>query len=330
MRTILMGSVAALVLSSAALGWGADGHRMIATVAVQSLPDELPAFVRTPAAVEEAGYLAPEADRVKGAGRSFDEENNSAHFADVGDDSTISGVPLSKLPVSREQYDEALNKAGTTQYKQGYLPYSIEQGFQRLAKDFAYWRVAAWGETNAKTPEARAWYAKDRAMRESIVLHDLGTWAHFVGDGSQPLHVTIHFNGWGKYPNPEGFTEAKIHSPFESSYVHGNITEKDITKALPAYRNCKCEIWTRTADYLAASEGEVVPLYKLEKQVGLTKHTPQMNAFVTKELARGAAEMRDMVIDAWHKSAEMSVGYPEKKVSDILAGTVEPMESLNQ
>jgi hypothetical protein len=40
--------------------------------------------------------------------------------------------------------------------------------------------------------------------------------------------------------------------------------------------------------------------------------------------------MRDMVIDAWHKSAEMTVGYPEKKVSDILAGTVEPMESLNQ
>jgi hypothetical protein len=330
MRNVLMGSVAAIVLSSAAMGWGADGHRMISTVAVQSLPDELPAFVRSTAAVEEAGYLAPEADRVKGAGRSFDEENSPGHFADVGDDGTISGVLLAKLPVSREQYDEALNKGGTTQYKQGYLPYSIQQGFQRLAKDFAYWRVAAWGESNAKTPEARAWYAKDRVMREKIVLHDLGTWSHYVGDGSQPLHVTIHFNGWGKYPNPDGFTEAKIHSPFESSYVHGNITEKDIAKAMPAVRDCKCEIWTRTADYLAASESEVVPLYRLEKKVGLTKHSPEMNAFVTKELGRGAAELRDMVIDAWHKSAEMSVGYPEKKVADILAGTVDPTESLSQ
>jgi hypothetical protein len=330
MRKVLMGSVAAVVLSSAAMGWGADGHRMIATVAVQSLPGELPAFVRAPAAVAEAGYLAPEADRVKGAGRSFDEENSPAHFADVGDDGTISGVALAKLPVSREQYDTELRKTNTTQYKQGYLPYSIQQGFQRLSKDFAYWRVAAWGETNAKTAEARAWYAKDRAMREMIVLHDLGTWSHFVGDGSQPLHVTIHFNGWGKYPNPEGFTDAKIHSPFESSYVHGNITEQDITKALPSYRDCKCQIWARTADYLAASEEEVGPLYRLEKQVGLTKHSPQMNAFVTKELARGAAELRDMVIDAWHKSAEMTVGYPEKKVSDILAGTVDPAESLSQ
>jgi hypothetical protein len=329
MRSILMLSAAALLFASSAQAWGPDGHTMISTVAVQSLPDEVPAFLRTPAAAEEAGYLGPEADRVRGAGKSFDDENDKAHFVDLGDDLTIAGVPIKSLPVSREQYDFALNKAHTNQYKQGYLPYTIEQGFQRLSKDFAYWRVDAWGEKNGKTAAERAWYAKDRIMREKIALHDLGTWSHFVGDGSMPLHASVHYNGWGKYPNPDGYTDAKIHSQFESDYVHGNITEKDISAAMPAYRDCKCAIWDRTADYLVASQGEVVPLYRLEKQVGFAKKTPEGNAFVAKELARGAAELRDMIVDAWRHSADLGVAYPEMKVSDIEAGKADPYEELS-
>jgi len=328
MRKALMLSVAAVLLSPSALAWGPDGHRMISTVAIQSLPADLPAFVRSADAAEEAGYLGPEADRVRGAGKTFDAETAPAHFVDLGDDLTVAGIPIKSLPISREQYDEALNKAGTTQYKQGYLPYTIEQGFQRLAKDFAYWRVDVWGEKNGKTADERAWYAKDRLMREKIVLHDLGTWSHFVGDASMPMHASVHYNGWGKYPNPEGFTDAKIHSPFESEMVHGNITEKDIVAVMPAYRDCKCAIWDRTADYLIASQAEVVPAYRLEKQVGFTKKTPEGLAFVTKELGRGAAELRDMIIDAWHRSEDLGVAYPEKKVKDIEAGKVDPFESL--
>lgn len=329
MRKVLLLSVASVLLASSAFAWGPDGHRMISTVAVQSLPAELPDFVRAPDAAELAGYLGPEADRVRGAGKSFDDETAPGHFVDLGDDLTVAGVPIKSLPISREQYDQALNKAGTTQYKQGYLPYSIEQGFQRLSKDFAYWRVDAWGEANGKTAEERAWYAKDRVMREKIVLFDLGTWSHFVGDGSMPMHASVHYNGWGKYPNPEGFTEAKIHSPFEGAYVHANITAKDIAAGLPAYRDCKCQIWDRTAEYLVASQAEVAPLYRLEKQVGVRKASPEMTAFVTKELTRGAAELRDMIVDAWNKSGEMGVGYPEIKVADILAGKADPYETLS-
>jgi hypothetical protein len=28
----------------------------------------------------------------------------------------------------------------------------------------------------------------------------LGIWSHYGGDASQPLHVSIHYNGWGDYP----------------------------------------------------------------------------------------------------------------------------------
>ncbi len=329
MRAVLVLSVTAILLSSSALAWGPDGHRMISTVAVQSLPEEVPSFLRSANAVDESGYLGPEADRQRGAGQSFDAERAPGHFVDIEDDLTILGGPSIKaLPVSREQYDTALRAKNATQYKAGYLPYSIQQGFELLSKDLAYWRVDVWGEKNAKTETERAWYAQDRVRREKIALFDLGTWSHYVADGSNPMHATVHFNGWGKYPNPEGFTEAKIHSPFESAYVHGNINESDVKAALPAYRDCKCAIWVRTADYLVASQSEVVPLYRLEKQGVFAKQTPEGKAYVAKRLAIGAAELRDMIIDAWHHSDALGVGYPEKKVTDIEAGKADPYEEL--
>jgi len=167
MRAVLTLSVAGVLLTASAQAWGPDGHRMISTLAVQALPDEVPAFLRTPEAAEEAGYLGPEPDRERGGGKSFDDEHSPGHFVDVDDDLTIHGGPkLDALPDSREAYDYELNKKKTNQYRMGYLPYSIEQGFELLAKDFAYWRVDAWGEKNAKTEAERAWYARDRVMRE--------------------------------------------------------------------------------------------------------------------------------------------------------------------
>ena len=108
MRLLFSLSLAAALASSSALAWGPDGHRMISTLAIQSLPDELPAFVRSPEAAEEAAYLGPEADRVRGGGKSFDEETAPAHFVDIGDDLTIAGVPVKSLPISREKYDTEL------------------------------------------------------------------------------------------------------------------------------------------------------------------------------------------------------------------------------
>jgi len=143
-----------------------------------------------------------------------------------------------------------------------------------------------------------------------------------------PMHVSVHYNGWGRYPNPEGFTQAKIHTPFESTYVHANITDKDVVPLLAPYRDCRCTIAKRTADYLIADLAEVVPFYRLEKAGAFAKPTPEGKTFAAKRLAAGAAELRDMIVDAWHASDSLGVGYPEKKVSDIEAGKLDPYEEL--
>ena len=327
MRSILAILLAGLFLGTGAQAWGPDGHRMISKLAVAALPDEVPAFVRS--ATEEIGYLGPEADRERGAGQSFDSEHSPGHFVDVDDDLTIHGGPrLDALPPTRDKYDYELNKTHTNQYRMGYLPYSIVQGEELLAEDFAWWRVDAAGERNGRTEAERAWYARERVFREHIVIHDLGLWSHFVGDGSQPLHVTVHYNGWGKYPNPEGFTTAKIHEAFESPYVHDNVAEKDVAALIPAYRDCGCDIARRTADYLVGDAQQVVPLYRLEKAGAFAKPTPEGKAFVAARLAAGAAELRDMIVDAWRASGQMSIGYPAVKVSDVESGKADPYEMI--
>jgi hypothetical protein len=65
-------------------------------------------------------------------------------------------VPLAKLPLTREAYDTELRAKGFTQYRAGYLPYSIIDGWQQIRKDFAYWRALTKAIESAATPEERA------------------------------------------------------------------------------------------------------------------------------------------------------------------------------
>ncbi|MDE2134898.1 MAG: S1/P1 Nuclease [Alphaproteobacteria bacterium] len=328
-RWLISLSLASGLAASSALAWGPDGHRMIGELAVKALPAALPAFLHAADAATEAGYLAPEPDRERGAGETFDSEHSPAHFLDVSDDLTVLGGPaLKSLPTTREQYDTELRAAGSDQYKAGYLPYAIVDGFQLLTKDFAYWRVDAAGEKLAKSAKARAWYAKDRIEREKIALHDLGVWSHFVGDGSMPLHASVHYNGWGDFPNPEGFTQEHVHVPWENQYVHKNIADADVEAAMPAARDCACSISARVADYLTAAQADVVPFYRLEKARAFAKPTAAGKAFTAKRLALGAAELRDMIVAAWQESEKQSVGYPPVAVSDVEAGKADPYAEL--
>ncbi|MBU6297144.1 MAG: S1/P1 Nuclease [Alphaproteobacteria bacterium] len=315
--------------SPGAFAWGPDGHRMIGELAIETLPPDLPAFLRATAAAKEVGYLAPEADRERGAGETFDAEHSPAHFVDVSDDLTILGGPkLDALPATRAEYDTALRAVGSDQYKAGYLPYSIVSGFQLLAKDLAYWRVDVAGEKLAKTKTERVWYAHDRAEREKIVLHDLGIWAHFVGDGSMPMHASVHYNGWGDFPNPEGFTQEHVHVPFENQYVHDNVTEAEVATAMPSAHDCSEAIMACIEAYLAATQAEVVPFYKLQKSGAFAKPTPEGEDFAARRIAAAAAELRDLTVAAWQESDKQSVGYPPAKVSDVEAGKIDPYAEL--
>jgi len=321
---------AALCLfSTHALAWGATGHRLIGREALSALPPDTPAFLRTASAIAAVGELAREPDRWKDAGKPHDSDRDPAHFVDLADDGSVLGGPrLDALPETRAAYDAALRQAGTDSWKAGYLPYAIVDGWLQLAKDFAYWRVDDAAAAKVADPAHRSWFAADRVEREALTLRDLGVLAHYVGDGSQPLHVTVHFNGWGPWPNPENFTQDRVHAYFEGEFVRLNVDTGAVRAAMSPYADCACDIahWIRA--YLASTGQQVAAFYRLQSAGGFVAGDPRGRAFAAARLAAGASALRDLVVDAWRASATGRVGWPSVGVGEVVAGGVDPYDSL--
>jgi hypothetical protein len=186
------------------------------------------------------------------------------------------------------------------------------------------------GEKFARDPADREWFAFDRRLRELITLRDLGEWSHFVGDGSQPLHATVHFNGWGDFPNPQSFTLAtNFHARFETDFVNANISEDDVAPLVAAPSQCHSSIQQHTADYLVRTKTYVEETYRLDQNHDFDTAAPEAKGFVAARLAEGAAMLRDMVVDAWTASGDAMLGYkPQVSMKDIEAGNADPKPLL--
>jgi hypothetical protein len=129
---------------------------------------------------------------------------------------------------------------------------------------------------------------------------------HFVGDGSQPLHVTYRYNGWIG-ANPNGYsTSNKFHSLFESDYVHANVKIGDFAPLVEATKPMVFgDVFDETMKYLHHTNSLVEKTYQLEKDGAFAgAGTPAGKVFVDERLAAGAIELRNMIYTAWVKSGE--------------------------
>lgn len=311
------------------LAWGNTGHRILGEAAMRALPTEVPGFLRTPQAVRDVGELSREPDRSKGSGKLHGHDRDAAHFVDLGEDGKVlGGPPMLPLAATRADYETQLRAAGLDQWKAGYLPYAILDRYQQLTTDLAYWRVLKAAEANPKWKANRKWFKADRIRREALVLKSLGEISHFVGDGSQPLHVTTHFNGWGDYPNPNNYSTARLHGPFESDLVHATVKPAAVAAKMAAPASCNCPIEQRVAQYLTTTGSFVIPFYEMEKAGGLAPGDPRGTALATERMAVGASELRDVVVEAWRASAKVKVGWRPVAVQDVLDGKVDPYPAL--
>jgi hypothetical protein len=333
-RTLLaLAAVAAVAAPAApAFAWGAYGHRLIGELGMRSLPPTAPAFLRAKGVDVTVGEFARELDRSKGAGRIHDTDRDPAHFADVDDNGRMLGGPLlTALPPTRKDYETAMRAVGTDSWNAGYLPYSMVDGWQQLVKDFSLWRAVIAAEGATKDKARKRFYRLDRVRREALIIRDIGFWAHYVGDASQPLHLTDHFNGWGDGPNPQGFTKDRIHAPFEEDRT-GPLTANPgaIAALMPAAKPCGCtDIMPTVVSYLQDTNRQVIPLYQMWKDGSLAAGDPRGEAFIRTRLAVGSGQLRDLVMDAWTASATMRVGYrPDYTIEEIASGKVDPWNDL--
>jgi hypothetical protein len=312
----------ALVAATSAQAWGTKGHEWISGLAVERLPAELPAFVRSPAAAAEIAVLSREPDRWRGSGLAHDAERDTGHYIHADDSGLVMGaMPFSALPRTRELFDTALRAKGSSQYQAGHLPYEIIDGWQQLVRDFAMWRAERVAARNAKDPSDRAWFVEDVKRRERLTVRDLGVWSHYVGDASNPMHASTHIAVWGA--NPPGKTysnDGTLHWRFEGTFVKASLTRAEVVPGLRPYRDCACGIEARTGAYLEASRQLIVPLYDLDAAGAFGKAvSPESRAFVLARLAAGSNELRDMIVDAWRASDAVTIA-PGVKVTDVESG----------
>ena len=331
MKRLLAPALAALVLAapSSLLAWGNTGHRMVGELAIRALPAELPAFLRAAQAARDVGEFSREPDRSKGSGRLHDQDRDPGHFIDLDDDGKLlGGPPMLPLAATRAEFETGLRAAGLDQWKTGYLPYSIIDRWQQLTTDLAYWRVLKAAEANPKWAAHKAWFTADRIRREVLILKGVGELSHFVGDGSQPLHVTSHFNGWGDGPNPAGYSKAKLHGPFESDLVAATVRRAAVAAKMTPLKLCGCTIEQRVSGYLTQTATHVIPFYELDKAGGLAPGDPRGTAMAVERMAAGASELRDVITEAWRASANRTIGWKPVAVQDVLAGRVDPFPAL--
>ena len=340
MRIAPLLAAALFACASPAYAWGTKGHTIVNHLAALSFVGRMPSFVTQPSSIYEIAYLGPELDDLKDSGESWDADYDTGHYLDLMDDGTIAGViKTDAMPKNRQEYNSVLEAAHTNQYRQGYLPYAMLDGWEQLRKDFAYWRVDDYLAKHGATSALRLRGQNDRSIEENLIRRDLGVWGHFVGDGSQPLHVSVHFNGWGNFPNPNGYTtDRHTHSMFESAFVNRYVTEGTVAKlmkpqsafAAPAALLSQETVMASIMHYLSTSAQTVPHLYDIEKAGGFAKGSPDAVAFAASRLAAGAMELRDLSVLAWQDSVHATVGYPNVAVQDILAGKVSwPQKASN-
>ncbi|MGC9035779.1 MAG: hypothetical protein ACP5K7_08090, partial [Verrucomicrobiia bacterium] len=107
------------------------------------------------------------------------------------------------------------------------------------------------------------------------VIYIMGVMGHFVGDATQPLHTTKHFNGWvGE--NPNGYTTStKIHSWIDGGYLEKVGVDKgrlfsNIKPAVPlreqAQNGKPDNLFPDIMAFFLEQHKLVEPLYRMEKE----------------------------------------------------------------
>ena len=301
--------------------WDYEGHRMVNQLALAALPAEFPAFVKTPAARERIAFLAGEADRWRNTPEQpFRHFNGPDHYIDLEDlapagidpkamshfryEFTVQlGIARAKHPEKFPPLDAARN-ADHTRELAGFLPWTISEYYSKLKSAFSYLKTFEDGGTPEEITNA-----------QQNVIYVMGVMGHFVGDATQPLHTTKHFNGWVG-DNPQGYTTSRLfHAWIDGGFLHrAGLQLQDLSaQSRPAKalgfasdgRSRQEEVFPRVMEFILEQFKQVEPLYALDKQRKLSRDgeiDAQGREFITRQLTEGGQMLGDLWLTAWKQA----------------------------
>lgn len=291
---------AALTLCPAvAHAWGHTAHAAIDRAAIQTIPADGPVFLR-----HHVDYIALSAtlpDSWRGDAEGFskiEEDPNHGWFREQF-------AFLKPIPRSRYAFVIALYKhyaaikdkdpataARTNVRWTGTLPYAAMEAYERL---IVCMRAIRAGQARGA----------DTAVAEQQCAFQVIRLGHYIGDGAQPLHDSIHADGW-LGPNPRGYTrDRSIHGRFESRFVDAmGLTAADIVPRIGAPAHRQGDMFDAVLGFLDQAGDRVEQVYQLERRDGFANPADKdVRSLIYERTAAGAAMLRDMLCRAWAESS---------------------------
>ena len=286
--TALVALFSCACLPQTARAWGNEGHRLINRLAANSLPADVPAFLKADAALNEIEYLGPEPDRWRSpAEPELAATQAPEHFIDLE-----LADPLGPLPHKRFDFLAKAYAAGQKPDVIGLQPWEATEVWERLKAAMREFRQQSAAHQDTKPVE-------------QAILFYAGWLGHYVGDASQPLHTTVQYNGWTG-PNPNGYTTAHtIHWQFEGPFVGANLHAPEVQAKMTPAHIVEGDLFDAYVAYLRHTATYVEKVYQLEKAGGFTgTGTPESREFTAERLAAGADMLRNMIYTAWVDSSK--------------------------
>jgi len=312
------------MLPIAGRAWYEPGHRMVNQLALDSLPADFPAWIHEAATEERIVFLSQEPDRWRRSREVLLQHDNGLdHFVvleQIGD----AGLDLSSLTPLRYQFaaefaagraahadrfpaiDPAKDQDHTLEWP-GFLPWAIAEYYAKLQSQFSYLKTYERYGTPEEIANARA-----------NVIYVMGVMGHFVGDGSQPLHVTVHRSGWVG-PNPHGYTTSDFHALIDGAFIaKAGITLAELApQVVPAVPldltprpDGRDPAFVDVVDYLRATLGTVEPMYRLVQEHKLVDGGPgsrEGRKFIDDRLLAAGEMLGSLWLTAWRQAAPDTV-----------------------
>jgi len=286
--------LALFLVAVSAFGWGLRGHQAINRAAVLGLPADGPAFLR--AHEDWIVYLAIIPDSWRSPSEptlKILEDPNHGWFKEQF-------AMLPSIPRSRYEFVLALYEAQKKQTPEagkqtnvrwtGTLPYAAQENFERMRAAMRRYRAMKAGGQETKFVELE-------------IAQYMGRLGHYTGDGAQPLHDTIHHDGWLGL-NPKDYTrEPRIHGRMESQYVDLiEVKTEDVSKLVGAPKRL-ADPFVAILEHLDKAASYVEEVYQLDHRgAWADKDNLRARELVHERLASGATLLRDLAYTAWVES----------------------------
>jgi len=300
--------------------WDYEGHHAVNQLALASLPSDF-GIELTPALKGRIAFLAGEPDRWRNIpDLPLKHFNGPDHYIDLEDLKQFDLKP-ENLPIMRYDFAAAIARARTahadrfaaidpakdsdhTRELDGFLPWAIVENYEKLKSDFSAFKAF---KQYGGTPE-------EIANAQADIVYIMGVMGHYVGDGSQPLHTTTHYNGWVG-DNSKGYTtKPTFHAWIDGGYFKktGGINVDALKgKVQPATRIPKAgdpEAFFRyIVNYLVEQNQLVEPLYAMEKNGQLSGEGDkgmEGRQLLEGQLVKGSQMLGNIWYTAWLEAPE--------------------------